>query len=50
MAYDPRRVKPEEDSNNINPWQVNLTYIFISLTRWMQLQEELNFNEQNILE
>ena len=33
MAYDPRRVKPEEDLNDINSWQVNLAYIFISLAR-----------------
>ena len=31
-------------------WQVNLAYIFISLTRWMQLQPELNFHKQNTLE
>ena len=47
MAYDSRHVK--QGSNNTNTQQVNLKCIFISLTRWMRLQAELNFQEQNTL-
>ena len=45
MACHPKRVK--QDSNNTNAWQVNHDCIFISLERWMWLQAELNFHEQN---